>query len=164
MWPKYLPLAIFAYNTFNTPDLGMYNPYELVFGRKSKQLLNLETMPNIKVLGTFKDYYNILYIRLQYLHKLLQYLRSKRLAMINKDRNFFQYNSRDLVYFNFTTYKLIAHCFQKKVIKYVGPLVIYKIIDPHRYLLMTLEGQILRVFFEHESLKPAIIRASQGNM
>ena len=27
MWPKYLSLAIFAYNTFNTPNLGNYSPY-----------------------------------------------------------------------------------------------------------------------------------------
>ena len=27
MWPNYLPLAIFAYNTFNTPNLGNYSPY-----------------------------------------------------------------------------------------------------------------------------------------
>ena len=30
MWPKYLPLAAFTYNTFNTPNLGNYSPYELV--------------------------------------------------------------------------------------------------------------------------------------
>ena len=57
MWPKYLPIATFSYNTFNTPNLANYSPYELVFGRKSKLLLNLETTPDIKVLGTFKDYY-----------------------------------------------------------------------------------------------------------
>ena len=48
--------------------------------------------------------------------------------------------------------------------KYVGSLVIYKIIDPHNYLLMTLEGKILRGLFEHERLKPTIIRTSQGNV
>ena len=36
MWPKYLSLATFAYNTFNTPNLGNYSPYELAFGRKPK--------------------------------------------------------------------------------------------------------------------------------
>ena len=71
MWPKYLQLATFAYNTFNTPNLGNYSPYELVFGRKPKQLLNLETMPNIKILSTFKDYYELLNKRLKYLNKLL---------------------------------------------------------------------------------------------
>ena len=47
---------------------------------------------------------------------------------------------------------------------YVGPVVIYKIIDPHNYLLMTLAGKILRELFEHERVRPAIIRTSQGNV
>ena len=33
---------------------------------------------------------------------------------------------------------------RKVTIKYVGPLVIYKIVDPHNYLLMTLGGKLLR--------------------
>ena len=40
-------------------------------------------------------------------------------------------------------------------IKYVGPIVIYEIIDPHNYLLMTLNGRILRGLFEHDRLKPS---------
>ena len=50
------------------------------------------------------------------------------------------------------------------IIKYVGPVVVYKIIDQHNYLLMTLDGKILRVLFEHERLKPANIRTSEGNI
>ena len=34
MWLKYLPLAMFAYNTFNTLNLANFNPYELGFRRK----------------------------------------------------------------------------------------------------------------------------------
>ena len=52
----------------------------------------------------------------------------------------------------------------KVTIKYVGPVVIYKIIDPHNYLLMTLDGKILRGLFEHERLKPSNIRMSQENV
>ena len=29
MWTKYLSLATFAYNTFNSPNLGNYSPFEL---------------------------------------------------------------------------------------------------------------------------------------
>ena len=132
MWPKYLPLATLAYNIFTTPNLANYSPYELVFGRKPKLLLNLET---------FKDYYNSLNKRLQYLHKLLQDFKSNRLAMIIKDSNFFQCNSRNLVYIiSLLTCQL--HTASRKVtITYVGPAVIYKIIDPHNYLLMTLDGK-----------------------
>ena len=53
---------------------------------------------------------------------------------------------------------------RKVMIKYVGPVVIYKIIDLHNYLLMTLDGKILRGLIKHERLKPANIRKSQGNV
>ena len=60
MWLKYLSLATFAYNTYNIPNLANYSPYELVFGRKPKILLNLETTLDITVTGTFKEYYELL--------------------------------------------------------------------------------------------------------
>ena len=50
------------------------------------------------------------------------------------------------------------------MIKYVGPIVIYKIIDLHNYLLMTLDGKILQGLFKHERLKPAILRTSEENV
>ena len=101
MWPKYLSLATFAYNTFNTPNVANNSPCELVFGRKPKILLNLEITSDIKVSGTFKEYYKLLNKRLKYLHDIIQNFKSKRLAMVNKDRMFFQYNSGDLVYIIF---------------------------------------------------------------
>ena len=56
MWPKFLPLATLAYNTFNSPSLANCSPHELVFSRKPKILLDLETDPDIKLSGTFTDY------------------------------------------------------------------------------------------------------------
>ena len=84
--------------------------------------------------------------------------------MINKDRNFFQYNSGDLVYLNSLLTNQLCTASRKVAVKYVGPLVIYKIIDLHNYLLMMLDGKILRGLFKHERLKPTIIRTSQGNV
>ena len=48
--------------------------------------------------------------------------------------------------------------------KYVNPIVVYKIVDPHNYLLMTLDGLILKGIFEHKRLKPTVIRTSHGNV
>ena len=143
MWPKYLSLATFAYNTFNSPNLANFSLYELVFGRKPKILLNLDTMPDIKVSGTFKDYYELLNKRLKYLHEVLQNFKSK-IALINKDRTFFQYNSRNLVYILSPLTSQLHMASRKIMIKYVGPIVVYKIIDPHNYLLMTLDGKLLK--------------------
>ena len=51
------------------------------------------------------------------------------------------------------------------MIKYLGPIVFYKIIDLHNYLLMTIDEKILQGLFEHERLKPTILRtASEGNV
>ena len=142
MWPKYLSLATFAYNTFSNPNLANYSPYKLVFGRKPRILLNLETMPDIKVSGTFKEYYELLNKRLKYLHDIMQNLKSKRLMMINKDRMFFQYNRGDLVYIISPLTSQLQTASRKVMIKYLGPIVVYKIIDPHNYLFMTLDGKI----------------------
>ena len=155
---------MFAYNTFNTLNLGNYSPYELIFGRKPRPLLNLDLNPDIKASGTFKEYYELLNKRLKYLHDILLNLKSKRLAMINKDRAFFQYKGGELVYIISPLTSQLHTASQKVTIKYVGPIVIYKIIDSHNYLLMTLDGRILRGLFEHERLKPTNIRISQGNI
>ena len=77
MLPKFMPLATLTYNTFNSPNLANYSPYDLVFGRKPKILLDLETDPDTKVSGLFKDYHTLLDKRLKYLQDILQQFKSK---------------------------------------------------------------------------------------
>ena len=50
------------------------------------------------------------------------------------------------------------------MVKYVEPLIVYKVIDLHNYLLMTLDGKLLRGLFEHERLKPPILRTIEGHV
>ena len=69
------------------------------------------------------------------------------MALFNKNHEFFQYNYGDLIY-------LISPLMR--------PLAVYKIVDPHNYLLMTLDGKLLQGLFEHERIKPAVIRTSEG--
>ena len=164
MWTKYLSLATFANITFNSPNLGNYSPYELTFVRKPKLLLNVETNPDIKVSRNFREYYESLNKRIKYLQNLLFNFKMQRLAMINKDRGNFQYRGGDLVYIISSLTCQLGTNSWKIVVKYVGPVVVYKIIDPHNYLLMTLDGIILKGIFEHERLKPAIIRTCHGNV
>ena len=71
MWTDYLPFATLAHNTYNSPNLSNYSPYELVFRRKPKALLDLETNSDIKVSAMYKEYYEQLEKRLRYLQKVL---------------------------------------------------------------------------------------------
>ena len=88
----------------------------------------------------------------------------KRLALINKDGDDFSYNSGDLVYIISPLTSQLRMASRKVSIKYVDPLAMNKIVDPHNYLLITLDGKLLRGIFEHERLKPAVIRTNQGNV
>ena len=58
----------------------------------------IETDPDIKVSGTYKDYHTLLTKRLDYLQNMLQNFKLKCLTLLNKDRQYFQYNSEDLAY------------------------------------------------------------------
>ena len=120
--------------------------------------------PDVRVLGTHREYLLQLKRRLGYLHKLLQEFRIKRLALLNKDREDFWYNSSNLVYIILPLTSQLRTASRKVSIRYVGPLAVYKIVDPHNYLLITLDGKLLRGLFEHERLKPAVIRTNQGNV
>ena len=127
-------------------------------------LINTETNPDIKVSTNFKEYYELLNKAVKYLQDLLFNFKSQRLAMINQNWENFQYRGGDLVYIISPLTSQLRTNSRKIAVKYVGPVVIYKIIDPHNYLLMTLDAVMLRGTFEHERLKPAIIRTNQGNV
>ena len=149
---------------FNSPNLGNYSPFELTFGRKPKLLLNIDSNPDIKVSRNFKEYYELLNKRIRYLQDILFNFKSWRLAMINKDRENIQYKGGHLVYIILPLTSQLRTNSWKIAVKYVGPVVVYKIVDHHNYLLMTLDGTILKGIFEHERLKPTIIRTKHGNV
>ena len=163
-WHKFLSLAMFAYNNFHSPNLGNYSPFELTFRREPRILLDLETNPATRVSGTDKDYHTLLTKRLKYLQNMLQNFKAKCTALINKDREYFQYNPGDLVYLISPLTTQLRINSRKVSVKYVHPLVIYRIVDPHNYLLMTIDGQLMRRLFVHERLKPAVIRTNKGNV
>ena len=141
-WHKFLSLATFSYNIFHIPNLRKHSPYNLVFRRRPKILINIETDLDIKVSGTCKDYHTLLTKRLDYLQNMLQNFKMKCIALLNKDREYFQYNSGDLVYLISPLTTQLKTSSRKVAINYVGPLVVYKIVDPHKYLLMTIDGKL----------------------
>ena len=69
---SHIPLQYISYT-----NLGNYSPHELVFRRRPKILINIETDPDIKVSGTYKDYHTLLTKRLDYLQNMLQNFKMK---------------------------------------------------------------------------------------
>ena len=115
---------MFAYNTFNSPNLGNYSPYELTFGRKPKLLRNINSNPDIKVSRNFKEYYDLLNKRIEYSQDMLFNFKLQRLAMINKDGGNIQYKGGDLVYIISPLTSQLRTNSGKIAVKYVGPVVV----------------------------------------
>ena len=64
--------------------------------------------------------------------------------MIHKDESFFQYNNRHLVYIISSLASQLIRSLRKVATMYIGSIVLCNSIDPHNYLLMTVNGKILR--------------------
>ena len=112
----------------------------------------------------FSEYYELLNKRIKYSQDILFNFKLQRLAIINKDREPFQYKGGDLVYIISPLTSQLSTNSWKIAVKNVGPVVVYKIVDPHNYLLMTLDGKILKGIFKHERLKPTVIRTNHENV
>ena len=62
--------------------------------------------------------------------KVFKSKKKKRIALMNKDRTFFQYNSRGLEYIISPLTSQLCMASRKIMIKYVGPIIIYKNYKP----------------------------------
>ena len=70
-WHIYAKPCMLTYNSFSTPNLDGFCPFELVFGRKPRIVPILEVTPPVPVTGTFKDAYDLLNKRLKYCYVML---------------------------------------------------------------------------------------------
>ena len=73
--------------------------------------------------------------------------------MINKDRENFQYRGGDLVYIISQLTSQLRTNSRKIAVKYVGPVVVYKIIDPHNIFLY-LYLYFIFIFYKRQRIFP----------
>ena len=99
MWIDYLTFATLAHNMYNSPNLSNYSRYQLV---------------------SYKEYYKRLEQRLKYLQKVLLDFKMRQLALVNKDQEYFQYNSGDLVYLISPLTSQLRTASRTIMVKYVG--------------------------------------------
>ena len=92
-WHIYAKPCMLTYNSYATPNLDGFCPFELVFGRKPRIVPILEVTPPVPVTGTFKDAYDLLNKRLKYFRQMLIKFRDRRFEIINRDREFHGYTS-----------------------------------------------------------------------
>ena len=125
-WHIYAKPCMLTYNSYATPNLDGFCPFELVFGRKPRIVPILEVTPPVPVTGTFKDAYDLLNKRLKYFRQMLIKFRDRRFEIMNRDREFHGYTSGQLVYLFCPSNSTLTTNRRKFICQFVGPLAIWK--------------------------------------
>ena len=163
-WYNCLPYAMLCYNSYSTPNLDTYSPYELVFGHKMRLNPKLELEPQAVVTGHFHTYYEKLKKSLSYMRDRLQRFRSARTDLWNRNKVPHAFEAGQIVYL-YQAKGTIVHTGSRKIACYfVGPLVIYKAVSPNQFILMSLSGQVYPHLIEESRIKPGSIWTTKGNV
>ena len=163
-WHSVLPYSMLCYNGYSSPNLNGYSPYELMFGHKMTLSHELEIKVDTVVSGTFKDYYEKLKKKLQYMGERLQKFRSQRLDLLNKDREYQAFEVGQIVYMFQARGSVVETGSRKIRCNYIGPLVIFKAVGPNQFLLMSLDGLVYPHLIEQSRLKAGTIWTTKGNV
>ena len=163
-WPAFLSLAMLSYNSYSSPNLDGYSPYELALGSKVRLAPSIEVTPEIPVTATFKEYYIKLKQQLAYLRGHISKFRDVKMDLLNKDREFHSFSEGDLVYVYMPRGAMLQSGSRKIACHFVGPLVIYRAVSPNQFFLMSLDGVVYPHLIEETRLKPGTIHTTAGNV
>ena len=163
-WPTYARPCMLTYNSYATPNLDGFCPFELVFGRKPRLVPILEISPPVPVTGTYQNAFDLLNKKLRYFREMLIKFRDRRFEVMNRDREFHGYTSGQLVYLFYPSNSTLTSNRRKFTCQFVGPLAIWKCFSPIQFVLMSLDGVVYPYLVEETRLKPGVIRTTKGNV
>ena len=163
-WYNCLPYAMLCYNSYSTPNLDNYSPYELVFGHKMTLDPKLELEPQTVVTAHFHTYYEKLKKSLSYMRDRLQRFRSARTDLWNRNKVPHAFEAGQIVYLYQAKGTIVQTGSRKIACYFVGPLVIYKAVSPNQFILMSLSGQVYPHLIEESRIKPGSIWTTKGNV
>ena len=152
-----------CYNSYSTPNLDNFSPYELVLGHKMKLNPKLELEPQTVVTAQFQAYYERLKKSLGYMRDRLQKFRSAR-TDLNRNKVPHAFEAGHIVYLYQTKGTIVQTGSKKIACYFVGPLVIYKAVSPNQFILMSLSGQVYPHLIEETRIKPGSIWTTKGNV
>jgi hypothetical protein len=163
-WHEYLSMCMLSYNAYATPNMDNVSPFEMVYGRKANLIPDIEIQPDIKIGQTHKQGLDKLQKKLQYLRTRIQKFRLARRMQQNKDRKENTFYKGQLVYMFQPRGAMLQTGSRKINCKFVGPLVIHKVISDNLFMLMSLDGTLYHAIVDASKLKPGFVKTAFGNM
>ena len=134
-WNIYCKPAMLVYNSYASPNLADFSPFELVFGRKANICPEFEFKPQVPITGTHKQAFEILQKKLRYFRQALQKFMDNRQSLLNRDKTYHGYTAGQIVYLYFPGKTAMLHTGSRKIrCHFVGPLAIWKCVSPTQFI------------------------------
>ena len=160
-WPTYARPCMLTYNSYATPNLDGFCPFELVFGRKPRIVPILEISPPVPVTGTYQNAFDLLNKKLRYFREMLIKFRDRRFEVMNRDREFHGYTSGQLVYLFYPSNSTLTSNRRKFTCQFVGPLAIWKCFSPTQFVLIKDFNKEPMTLHQIETVKVPIVDTNQ---
>jgi hypothetical protein len=138
-WPEYVTVSTFALNTFASPALDGYSPWELVFARPPPNLLNLDLTPFQSFHTSYRSYAQSLAERVRVARAIILRAREDSVLRRYDEAHAFQrvptFNPGDLVGLFAPHVASLQTNTRKFRQDFVGPLVVVKRYPDDTYVL-----------------------------
>ena len=156
-----------CYNSYSSPNIDGFSPYELTFGHKMAINPDLEVQLDIVFSGTFHTYYEKLKKAYSIFASDCKDFEVRELISLIEIRNtmLIKLGKSYIYIYMYQAKGTIMHTVSKTIAcYYVRPLVIYKAVDPNQFLLMSLDGVVYPYFVKETRLKPGAVWTTKGNV
>ena len=166
MWPLFATTAAYTMNTFASESLSGLSPFQLVFLRDPPDLTSL-SFPKIDTIPVkYREYYNLLLARAQFVSRLLLEWRTKQVLLYkNRAKRF---RNEEIFQDNQMVYLLAPHAsvLQTNTTKFkqdfIGPLFIDMALDKTHYRLKDATGLLLDGTYHVNHIKKGSACTSLG--
>jgi hypothetical protein len=168
LWPIYLKPSVFAMNIHATPSLQGFSPFEIHFKTPPPSVDKFDIHNLAIPCGSFHEYLQQVKTRFEQIQKVITHARQlsqdKRLITTSRKSTAPTLNTGSLVYL-LAPNKTELHTTNRKItLHYIGPYIIYAMLNGNNCLLVDLFGTIIRNVFHIKRLKPAYLRSGNGSI
>ena len=166
-WVRFISTTCYAYNSFSSPYLGDYSPFELALGRAPPNVTGISWNPIKGLTHSCAEYVEHMKNKFENVGKVVLSLQEKhqeaqRLASVQKLDKMPIYSRGQLVYLYKPTSSSLTANSKKIAAQWCGPLVIHEVLDRTHFVLATLKGEVLTDVFNFNRLKPCFLRYLLG--
>ena len=168
LWDLYLNAAVSCHNTTATPSLSNYSPYYIRYLQHPPSMDQLEIPPISHARPNVEQYVELLRKRQQFIKENMIKLREtdqeKQRVITSQKANIKEFEVGDIVYLSSPTHSELVTTSKKICLKWVGPYIIYNMLNSTNVILQTLDCNIISTVVSTHRLKHASIKTKDGTI